>query len=234
MIPEMMGLDELARYLKRDPRDLQKLASRGDLPARRVNDEWRFSSAEVHGWLERGMRGLADAHLNALDPNAGTDEPLLANLLPERCVAAPLAAGTRSSVLRELVRLAEESWNVYDAPALLEAVQAREAMGTTAHPGGVAVPHPRRPVPDLLGDHVLALGVTQSGIPFGSEGGGLTDVFLLVCCRDFRTHLRVLARLARLERQPGFLDSLRAAGSPGDLVEALRSAEEQLLAAPAR
>ena len=60
-----------------------------------------------------------------------------------------------------------------------------------------------------LGDSIVAYGRTLSGIPFGAPMGELTDIFFLVCCRDDRTHLRVLARLTRLIMRPGFLDELR-------------------------
>src|SRR5262245_21207420 len=104
--------------------------------------------------------------------------------MSEASVAVPLVASTRSSVLRRLVALAERSWQVYDPAALLEAVRHREEMGSTALPSGVAIPHPHRPMPAILGESVIAFGRTASGIPFGAEMGGLTDIFFLVACRD--------------------------------------------------
>jgi PTS system nitrogen regulatory IIA component len=80
-----------------------------------------------------------------------------------------------------------------------------------------------------LGESVIAFARTASGIPFGAPRGGLTDLFFLVCCRDDRTHLRVLARLTRLFLRPGFLDELRAAQTPGESWEKITSAEQQLL-----
>ena len=144
-------------------------------------------------------------------------------------MAVPLAATTKASVLRELVALAERSWQVYDPAALLEAIRQREELGSTALPSGVAIPHPHRPLPAILGEAVIAFGRTASGIPFGAERGGLTDVFFLVACRDDRTHLRVLARLSRLLLRPGFLDELRAAETPADAWERILSEERQLL-----
>ena len=107
----------------------------------------------------------------------------------EQTMAVPLAAGTRASVLRELVHLAEQSWQVYDPAALLEAVKQREDKASTAQANGVALPHPHRPNPGILGDSVIAFGRTDSGIPFGGDHGILSDLFFLVCCRDHRTHL---------------------------------------------
>src|SRR5438552_17937880 len=102
-------------------------------------------------------------------------------------------------------------------------------MGSTALPSGVAIPHPRRAMPQALGESVLAYGRTATGIPFGAPMGGLTDIFFLVCCRDDATHLRVLARLTRLLMQPGLLDALRAADTPGETWDLLANAEQELL-----
>jgi PTS system nitrogen regulatory IIA component len=93
----------------------------------------------------------------------------------------------------------------------------------------VAIPHPHRPLPGALGEAVVAYGRTASGIPFGADLGGLTDLFFLVACRDDRTHLRVLARLSRLLLRPGFLDELRAAEAPAESWELIVKEERELL-----
>src|SRR5207237_5848042 len=101
-------------------------------------------------------------------------------------------------------------------------------MGSTALPNGVAIPHPRRPLPNALGESVIAYGKTTSGIPFGAPAGTLTDMFFLVCCRDDRTHLQVLARLSRLFLRPGLLDELRLMESAADTWQLLADAEREL------
>jgi PTS system nitrogen regulatory IIA component len=230
---DMMDVEQLAAYLQRDVREVGKLASRGRLPGHKVGGEWRFARAEINQWLEKEMRGYSEQQLAALETagaRGGDEEPLLAGLLAEASVGVPLNASTRSSVLRSLVELAEQSWHVYDAAAVLEAVRQREEKGSTALPNGVAIPHPHRPLPGALGESVIAYGRTASGIPFGGERGALTDIFFLVCCRDDRTHLRVLARLTRLLMRPDFLDDLRAAETAAETWEKIAAAEQELLA----
>jgi PTS system nitrogen regulatory IIA component len=233
MSSEMMTVDQVAAYLQRDAREVGKMASRGYLPAHKVAGEWRFARAEINHWIETQMHAYTEQQLTALE-TAGAkspdQEPLIAQFLSEASVAAPLAASTKSSVLRELVSLAEQSWQVFDSAAILEAIRTREEMGTTALGSGVAIPHPRRPLPNAVGESVMAFGRTASGIPFGAAHGGLTDLFFLVCCRDDRTHLQVLARLSRMFLRPGFLDELRAAETPGEAHERIVAAEQELVA----
>jgi len=229
---DTMDLAQLASLLQRDERELSKLANRGELPGRKVGGNWRFATAEIQQWLESEMPGLNEAQLKSLeDAHPETTEPLITHLLPLDCVEVPLQARTPASVIRAMVRLAEQSWQIYDPDAILSAAQAREERGSTAQENGVAVLHPPRPMTDALGESVMAFGRTAGGLPFGAERGGLTDLFFLVCCRDQKTHLRVLARLSRLFLRADFLDQLRAAEAPADALGVIRDAETALLAA---
>jgi nitrogen PTS system EIIA component len=231
---EIMDLDQLAAYLQRDARELDKLANRGRLPGQKVGGQWRFASAEINHWLETQLPSYSEEQLSALEKGThqGTldSELLVSSLLTENLIAVALAAGTRDSVLRELVKLAENGWQVYDPDALLHAIKQREEMGSTALVAGVALPHPRRPLPDTAqGEAFIALGRTPHGIPFGAPDGGLTDLFFLVCCRDQTTHLRTLTRLSRLLLRSGLIDELRAAEAPAEVLQLIEAAERELV-----
>jgi PTS system nitrogen regulatory IIA component len=230
---DMMDLTQLAAYLQRDVREVGKLASRGQLPGHKVGGQWRFARAEINHWLEGQLHGYTDQQLTALETRGHREaeqEGLISELLAPANMAVPLAARTRQSVLKELVRLAEQTWQVYDPTAILEALQQREELASTALPSGVAIPHPRRPLTKALGESVMAYGRTASGVPFNERTGTLTDIFFLVCCQDEATHLRVLARLSRLLLRPGFLDSLRTTESVEETWELIAAAERELVA----
>jgi PTS system nitrogen regulatory IIA component len=229
---DMMDLEQLASYLQRDVREVTKLASRGHFPGHKVGGQWRFARAEINHWLETQIAAFSDQELSALERGSSLDldqEGLVSSLLSEATITVPLPASTRSSVLKELVNLAEQSWQVYDPEAILEAIRQREELASTALENGVALPHPHRPLRGALGESLIAYGRTASGIPFGAPGGGLTDIFFLVCCMDDRTHLQVLARLSRLLLRPGFIDDLRDADTIQATWECIATAERELL-----
>src|SRR5271166_2274824 len=102
---ETMDMEQLAAYLQRDVREVGKLASRGHLPGHKVGGEWRFARAEINHWIETQLPAYTEQQLAHLESATGESdgEPLLAGLLSEACMAVPLAASTRASVLRELV-----------------------------------------------------------------------------------------------------------------------------------
>lgn len=216
MAEEDFDLSALAAFLHMLPAKVMKLVDRGHLPARRVGGEWRFSRAEVHHWLEERIGVSDDSELAAIETQLENTAELgegvvtISRLLPREAVAAPLSARTKSSVISTMTELAAATGLLWDAAKMAEAVLAREAMHPTALDNGVALLHPRRPQASILGEAVLALGITGQGIPFGG-GGGLTDVFFLICSTTDHEHLRILARLSRMIGDAEWLSELRQA-----------------------
>ena len=226
----------MAAYLHRDVREVGKLASRGHLPGHKVGGEWRFARVEINHWLETQMSGLDEQQLVALEKGghaAASSEPLLSSLLSEASIAVPLPASTKASVLKELVNLAEQTWQVYDPQAVLEAIRQREELGSTALPSGVAIPHPRRPLPSAIGESLIAYGRTASPHAVRCAERRSDGYFLPGLLRDDRTHLKVLARLTRLLLRPGFLEDLRATETPAETWRKIHDAE-LALAVPLR
>ncbi|MBL8814188.1 MAG: PTS sugar transporter subunit IIA [Planctomycetaceae bacterium] len=232
MSREFMTLDELVQLLGRDRRQVEKLVQRGVIPGRRIGGEWRFNDIEITHWLEQDLRALDDEGLAQLEQSQRSTEleslsPIQVLLSPETC-EVPLDAGTKPAVLQALVELAGRTWHVWDPAAILKAVKDREDVMSTAFENGVAIPHPRNPLPDALGQSVIAFGRTSSGIPFGAPRRVLTDLFFLVLARDAATHLQILARLGRILQREGFVDQLRSAESGTQAYRMLVDADAQI------
>src|SRR5205809_1876336 len=110
---------------------------------------------------------------------------------------------------------------------MAEAVRAREEMHSTALDNGVALLHPRRPMPAILAEALVALGISPGGIPFGS-GGRLTDIFFLICSTSDYEHLRILARLSRVINDQNFLTAMRNAHNPVALHNLVKERESTI------
>jgi len=235
MADDDFDIARLADYLHLDAGQVAKLADRGKLPGRRVGGAWRFAPAEIHHWLEQQI-GVFDAEElarveTALErQRAAAAEPVTAvsELLERAAIEIPLPARTRASVITSLVEVAARTGWLWDTDKMAEAVRSREDLYPTALENGVALLHPRRPLPAILDRPFLALGRTDRGIPFAGSRGFLTDVFFLICSTDDRGHLRTLARLSRLVAEPTFLPALRAATTAGEAHEIVSSHERAL------
>jgi PTS system nitrogen regulatory IIA component len=230
MRSDTMDLNQLASFLGRDARELGKLANRGHLPGRKVGGEWRFVHAEIQNWVEREMPLWNEQQLSGIDRSCPVTgyAPLVAPLMPLECIDLELAARTKTSAIRDLVKLADRSDRLWDTDAIRESVLTRETRGSTAWPAGFAIPHPHRRLPHAQGESVIAFARSRGGIAFGAGRDGLTDLFFLVCCSDDREHLRVLSRLSRMVRRSEFADALRGAAQAADVRSLVETAEREL------
>jgi PTS system nitrogen regulatory IIA component len=235
MAEDDFDTETLSAYLHLSAGQVAKLAERGKLPGRKVAGDWRFSRPEIHHWLEERI-GLSDEEelleveglLDDAAPANEADRLSLAQLLPLEAIEFPLPARTRNSVINSMVELAARTGWLWDPQKMAEAVRSREDMHPTALESGVALMHPRRPMPSILGQPLLALGRTERGIPFGGSRGVLTDTFFLICSTDDRGHLLALARLSRLIAAPEFLGQLRAAPDALTIRQCILEAEQSL------
>ncbi|QDT72931.1 PTS sugar transporter subunit IIA [Lacipirellula limnantheis] len=219
MADDSFDIASLAAYLHMMPAQVSKLAERGKLPGRRIGGQWKFTRPEVSQWLEERMGLSGDEELAALETRLRLDDAHgasvidLAELIPAECVAVPLAARTRASVIKAMCELAAASGRLWDVERMAEAVSQRESMAPTALENGIALLHPRRPQSSILGEAVLAMGITSGGIPFGGGpgGSGLTDIFILIAATSDHEYLRTLARVSRIVNDRDWVATLRAA-----------------------
>ncbi|HEX3997365.1 MAG TPA: PTS sugar transporter subunit IIA [Pirellulales bacterium] len=233
MADDDFDIERLAAYLHLDRAQVARLADRGKLPGRKVQGVWRFAPAEIHQWLESRIGLSGDEELvqmeSILRPPADTANdgvPSIAAMMPLEAMAVPLDARTRGSVIQSLVDIAAQTGLLWDPERMTDAVRAREEMHPTALENGVALLHPRRPMPSILGEAFVAFGRTARGIPFG--GKVLTDLFFLIASLDDRGHLRTLARLSRLIGDSDLLAELRSAADARSAHELIESTEARL------
>jgi len=228
MSQEDFDLASLAVYLHITPQQVEKLASRGKVPGRKVQGKWVFSFAEIHHWMEERMGLLEDNELQRVEKSLNSDkqESPLTQMLSVDSIAIPLQAKTKRSVIEEMVSLAENTGMLWDTDRMIEAIRAREELQSTAMPNGVALLHPRRPLSNTLGEPIMSLGVSRAGIPFGGRRG-LTYVFFLICSTDDRGHLHTLARLTRLF-QDDFVLRLRELDTAAEAKSIFDQAEADL------
>lgn len=230
-----MSLDDFARHVGMEVAEVVRLADRGRLPGHKIGGQWRFNRAKVTEWLQQEIHTFDQDRLAALEramggpqASAADDTMIVTDLISPEGVNLEIRANTKPSVLRELVNLAEKTGLLYDADGLLEALEQREAMCSTALPNGVAIPHPRQPMPYASSEPLICVARSTRGIPFGGGYAGLTNLFFLICCHDDRQHLRVLARLMRI-LDGNTIEALLAAATNDELLELLINRETKVL-----
>jgi mannitol/fructose-specific phosphotransferase system IIA component (Ntr-type) len=148
----------------------------------------------------------------------------LRDLLEPSVVKIGLESRDKEECFEEMVDLLVRTGKLTDRAGALQAVQQREAQGTTGIGQGVGIPHGKhKSVPTLT----AALGVSAKGIEFDAIDREPVRVVFLLLARvdDPGPHVRALAEIARLVQTPGFYRRLVEAGTPEQALEILDAEE---------
>src|SRR5437870_9440909 len=150
----------------------------------------------------------------------------ITDILAADCVVAALHGRSKSEVIEELAGVVAAAHSQIDRGRLVQALEDRERLNSTALGEGIAIPHGKLPG---LKRVVAAFGRSPGGIDFSSLDGKPTHLFfLLVAPEDSAgAHLKALARISRLLKDEGFRARLMEASSAHDLFETIRTEDDR-------
>jgi nitrogen PTS system EIIA component len=133
----------------------------------------------------------------------------LHDLLSPEAIAPALRVNGKKQALQELSALAARLTGL-DERAIFEALLQRERLGSTGIGEGIAIPHGKLPGLTRLFGFVARL---EKPIDFEALDAQPVDLLFLLLAPEAAgaDHLKALARIARVLREPGILDRIRAA-----------------------
>lgn len=231
-LPDLLSPKQLAEYLQLSQRTVYRLLERGGIPAIKVGGQWRFRRAAVDEWLDLNMQRLDTDSLRALDEDGDTGEQprRIAPLISPDNARIPVPAGARDDVVRAFLT-AVHFPEAVSVDLVVERVLERERLCSTALTDGVALLHTPRSRPRVLAEHdLVAIGRLDAPIDFGALDGSTTDTLILLLARSERDQIALLAKLARLCREPDFLFSLHDAPGHAEAIDLIRRTEDRLFA----
>lgn len=142
----------------------------------------------------------------------------LLELISEDIVKVPLAAGTKTEVIRELIATLKDSGKIEDTEAVYDAIMKRESQGSTGLEKGIAVPHSKCTEVKTL---TMAIGISHTGIDFESLDGQPAQLFFLILAPPDQSgpHIQALSEIAKLSKSNVFLRLIKSAQTAGEVVE---------------
>ena len=150
----------------------------------------------------------------------------VAALLTEGQVVVDFAAKDKAQAIAGLVDVltAQGRLTPVQRAAALDALLAREKIGSTGLEHGIALPHA---IVDIPGEALAVLAVSRTGVPFQAADGGPSKLFvlLLVPRRGVQKHLRTLAGVAKLLDRADVRDALLQAKGAREALEIVRNGE---------
>src|SRR5215813_14920913 len=127
----------------------------------------------------------------------------ITDILNEQVIVPVLAGRTKADIIAELAGVVVRQHRDIDRERLVQALEDRERLNSTALGEGVAIPHGKLPGIKRV---FAAFARSRQGVDFQSLDGEPTHLFfLLVAPEDSAgAHLKALARISRLLKDPDF------------------------------
>lgn len=137
--------------------------------------------------------------------------------LPVEAIIAELASNTRDDVLAELSANIVSRFPEVPFDVILEALREREMLGSTGIGDGIAIPHAK--LQGVAKDPLLVFGRSREGVDFNSLDDRRAHLFFLLVSSDadVGAHLRTLAGISRILKDPEIRNELLKAPDSGSI-----------------
>jgi len=148
----------------------------------------------------------------------------ISDLLTPALIKTGLESEEKEELFEEMVQLFVGSGLLTDRDAALQALFEREAKMSTGISKWLALPHGKLEEADGL---LITIGVSDIGIEYDSLDGEPVYVVVMVFAEigNPGPHIEALAEISRLFSVPGFIDSVRKAGSSEELLSLIKGEE---------
>ncbi|HEY9267325.1 MAG TPA: fructose-specific PTS transporter subunit EIIC, partial [Mycobacterium sp.] len=125
--------------------------------------------------------------------------------------------GDKQAVITRLADSLAAAGRTNDSAGLVGAAMAREEQSATGLPGGIAIPHCRSPYVDTP---TIGFARLRPAVDFGAPDGP-ADLAFLIAAPDSggQEHMKLLSSLARALVRKDFVESLRTAATPAEVVD---------------
>lgn len=160
-------------------------------------------------------------------PEAKTKPMKIVDLLDSLAIAEELRGTTKNEVLGELTDALLRVETSLDRDEVVRVLQERERLGSTGIGDGVAIPHGKLKDLDRL---LISFGRSRAGVDFDSMDGKPSHLFFLLVAPEesVGVHLKTLARISKLLKNPQVRKRLLEAQDAADLHHIIAEEEEKL------
>lgn len=193
-----MTADEAARLLRVSRKTILRWARQGLLPTTGRNP-LTLDEHEIERWaVQRGIH---------LDSPAREPAPVVLDVLAGALDRGTVCPHVQVQTATEAIEVGVHALSGFSEAVrerLLHEVLDRERMASTALGSGIAIPHPRNPVGDLLEEPVINVVYLSPMIDWAAPDAEAIHTALLVLSPRSDVHLTLLSKIARAMRSPGF------------------------------
>jgi PTS system nitrogen regulatory IIA component len=193
----------------------------------KIGGAYRFNRVELLEWATSKKMPVSPLIFH---DNPADAMPSLTEALATGGVHYRLGGKNKDGVIRAIVDVIPLPGDA-DKDLLVDALIARENLGTTAIGDGIAIPHVRNPLIFHVDKPLVALCFLEQAIDFGALDGKPVDIVLTIITNSVRSHLHVLSRLSFALNKEEVRRAVKSDSSREDIFAAFKKVESSFTGA---
>ena len=150
----------------------------------------------------------------------------ITEILSPDAIVIELNSTTKAGVLGELSEVIERVSGLHLKERLVRALEERERLGSTGIGDGVAIPHGKVKDVKVM---MAAFGRSREGLDFQSMDAKPAHIFFLLVAPEEMAgpHLKALARISRLLKEPSRRKAFMEARTKEDIYRLISEGDEK-------
>jgi len=215
----MIGVKEVAQLLSVSEKTVYRWISKKEIPVYKIGDTYRFNRVELMEWTTANKINVSHKIFEE-DKNSHNPVTKLSDSLELGGIYYHVNGNDKKSVLKSIVSLMNLPDDI-DREFLLEALIARENLGTTAIGNGIAIPHVRDNIIFHIEKPIISLCFLEKPIDFESLDNKPVDAIFTIISTSVRTHLSILSRLTYALNTTYIRDIIKSSSNRQDIINTI-------------
>lgn len=151
----------------------------------------------------------------------------ISEMIHPETIVYPLKANTKHDVILELANAMTRTGKLHSLSGYIEAIEAREDLGSTGVGFGIAIPHAKT---SSVKEPGLAFGISPEGIDYQSLDGEKAHLFFMIAAPEGENnlHLQTLAKLSRKLMNDEFREAFYQLKDKAMIIEHLKKIDEEV------
>jgi PTS system nitrogen regulatory IIA component len=221
----MLTVKDVAEFLSVSEKTVYRWISHKDIPAYKLGETYRFNKVELLEWAT--SKRIKVSYKIFDDEKADAESYTLSKVIESGGIYYHVAGDTKEAILESIVKIMNLPDDI-DREFLLEALMARESLGSTAIGDGLAIPHVRNPIIFHIDKPIISLCFLENPIDFDALDKKPVDTIFTIISPSIKIHLNILSRLSFFLRTPEFRVAIKSSSSRQDILDAMMNFEKNM------
>ncbi|MBC2578174.1 PTS transporter subunit EIIA [Peptostreptococcus russellii] len=150
----------------------------------------------------------------------------ISDLLKKEIMIMELAADNKIDAINEMIAKLKEKKMISDEELFREEIMNREELSSTGLGDGIAMPHAKT---KAVNTPCVLFARSEKGIDYDSLDGQPAYLFFMIAAEDGanNTHIETLANLSKLLLKANFIEKLKKAKNPDEVIELVEAGEKE-------